>query len=307
MSLLQEIQAECTAKGADVPRLLRLCLQLAGRLKHGALREWVLWELNGYPSEAQVPKYRTFAVRSLGHFVDRVTGSEATLMISLGVLPENLRTEYAVVRLDQPISQYQQLVHESASTVDQSGVVTLPWRIEHAVKYGSKMTQGLQCINAWREIPIAGLVGMLDTVKTRVLSMVLDLEGEDPRAGEVPSDRPSISEAKVTQIITTNIYGGNVQNLSAGSSGVSQAAGDQVVAGDVESLARALTAAGVTAEETAELRTALAVDAPQPSGSFGASTTAWLKKFARSAASSGREVAIGLVTQVLSKYVGLQS
>jgi AbiTii len=303
MSLLQEIQGECTARDVDVARLLRLCLQLAGRLRHEQLKAWVQAELNGYAPGDALPDYRVFRVRSMGHFADRLIG-EATLQVPMSVLPHELRKKFSEIRFDGPISQYEDLIRQSKASPESSGLLQLPWPVSISLHYASKISP-MQCISAWQEMPVSGLVGMIDSVKTRVLSLALDLENEDPKAGEITSGKVRIPEATVSQIITTNIYGGHVQNLAAGSNDVTQTAGPQVVAGDVDSLDRWLKANGFGDEDIATLRMAFKEDASAGEKGVGHRVRDWLGRLSLGSIRAGKDVAVNVVAQAVSAYLGI--
>ncbi|MCU4366444.1 hypothetical protein KTG70_15320 [Acinetobacter variabilis] len=57
--------------------------------------------------------------------------------------------------------------------------------------------------------------GVLDIVKTRILSFVLEIEALDPDAGEAALNSNPIPQEQVSQIFNINISG-NVQNLASG-------------------------------------------------------------------------------------------
>ena len=177
MSLLAEIQNECLAKDGSVSRLLRLCLQLAARLKHEPLKKWVLRELNGYSDSDSIPDYRVYRTRSMGYFADQFV--QVTLQIPGNLMPEPLKTRFSTARMDQPISQYEELLQG-----DSDGTCQLPWPQELALRYGPKVSP-IQCLKIWQELPRSAVAGLVDTVKTRVLSMVLDIETENPAAGDI--------------------------------------------------------------------------------------------------------------------------
>ena len=252
MSLLAEIQQECTAKEGDVSRILRLCLQLSVRLKHEPLKEWVLHELNGYPEGVMLPEYRIFKTGSRGFFADRLVG-KLTLDIPMSGLDEPLRTRFSEARLDRPIRQYEELL-----AADSEDDFQLPWPQEVALYYGPKVSP-IQCLRMWQVMPRAGLAGLIDTVKTRVLSMALEIESLNPAAGDI-AGASSIPEPAVAQIFNTNIFGGQVGNLAAGSTGVVQNVGGQVQQGDMQSLKSYLQAIGLEQSEISELGDAIDAD-----------------------------------------------
>lgn len=299
MSLLREIQSECAAKDASVTRLLRQCLILAARLDNQSLREWAELELNGYPDGASLPGYRVFGVRSRGNFLDRFIGS-GTLDIPVSVLPEDLRKQYAEARLCQPISQYEDLVRRSEG--DKEGMLRLPWPIGLAVKYGSRISP-MQCVEAWKELPVAALVGMIETVKTRILTLSLDLERADPRAGEVPSTSLNVSSERVAQIVVTNIYGGQVGNVAAGSPGATQANQVQVVQGDMASLLQHLRGLGFDDASLQELPAAVDADTKEGAQGLGNRTKEWLSKAAARAGGFAKDLSKEMLTSLAAKAI----
>ena len=302
MSLLAEIQNECLAKDGSVSRLLRLCLQLAARLKHEPLKTWVLHELNGYPDAESIPDYRFHHTRSLGFFADQFR--QVTLQIPGNLMPEPLKTRFNTARMDQPISQYEELLQGSSTDAFQ-----MPWPQELALRYGPKVSP-IQCLKMWQELPRSAMAGLVDTVKTRVLSMVLDIEMENPAAGEIAGSAQPISESKVAQIFNTNIYGGQVGNVAAGSSGVTQKVGDQVVAGDLASLKKYLGSIGVTDPENVALVAALKEDQVSGAG-LGARVNEWLANLRQRVNVVGADIAkqslAGMAAQAVLVYLGIGS
>jgi len=307
MALLQDIVAAATQEDCDVPSLLRKALVLASRLRNDALKDWVSYELNGYPEEALVPEYRRSDVISYGFFSDRFVG-RARLQVPVTVLPEQFRDKYRRVILQNPISALVDLLNRSK---EKGSEIIFPWP-SAARQYAQKVSP-LQCISAWRVLNPSFVAGVLDTVKTRILLLSLDLEAADPSAGDVPSTQSSLSEARVSQIITTHIHG-TVQNFSAGGDNVTQTATLTVVAGDKQSLIGAIKSAGLQAEEIEELSKALAADEAAPSPGqpgMGERVKAWLGnlhvKAAQGLASVSTEVVAGLITSALLAYFGLGS
>ena len=305
MALLQDIVAEATRPNCDLPSLLRKALVLASRLRNDELKMWVSHELNGYPEQELVPEYRRSDVISYGFFADRFVG-QATLQVPATVLPEEFREKYRRVVLQNPINA---LVDLLARSKEKGSEITFPWP-SAARQYAQKVSP-LQCISAWRSLNPSFVAGVIDTVKTRILLLSLDLEAADPGAGDVPSTQSTLSEAKVNQIITTHIHG-TVQNFSAGGDNVTQTATLAVFAGDRQSLLQAVRSAGLQAEEVEELSSALAADEAGPEtgqASMGQRVKAWLGnlhvKAAQGLASVSTEVVAGLITAALLAYYGI--
>ncbi len=304
MGLLQEITEEAVSKNTDIPRLLRLCLVLAARLGHAPLKEWARLELEGYPIEVAVPPYRVMRVRNLGQFED---GHHAPKMfeIPVSLLPESIRDHYKK-------SEFRDSVAECAHLVDsldkKTGRLQIPWPIELAVKYASKLVSHGQCAKAWMEVSPSELVGLLDQIRTKVLAFVLEIEAADPSAGEIggPAKTKLQTEA-VTHIFNTTITG-PVQNLALGSSNVWQSAVSSISSGDEPALLKALESMGVSEDDRGALHDALVKDRAGGAKGMGAKVKEWLggmaKKASETAASEGAKAGIDWATKALLAYFG---
>jgi len=306
MTLLQDIVASATQDNCDLPSLLRKALVLAARLRNDELKSWLGYELNGYPTESLVPDYRRAETISYGFFADRFIG-QATLQVPLSVLPEQFREKYKTVALQNPINA---LVDLHTRSKDEETSIELPWP-PAARRYAQKVSP-LECIKVWRALNPSFVAGVVDTVKKRILLMALDLEAEDPAAGDVPSTYNAVSEAKVSQIINTHIHG-TVQNFSAGGDHITQSATLNIATGDLESLVKTLKYAGLNSEDIAELTTAISEDQRHADlateTGVSSKVKAWLGnlqiKAARGLAAVGPEVVGGVITQAILLYFGM--
>jgi hypothetical protein len=177
MSLIHDIQAASIAEHSDIPTLLRMCKLLAARISHKEFAEWVDKELNGYPTIKELPDYRMVQVDSYGSFVGSLSRA-GKLQIPVSVLPEELQEQYRHAYMGSSISAYTALL-----TGKSAGSVQEPWPVGLAVHNASTLTPDMQCVSAWKEIPIGAIVRLMDSVKTRVLGFAIDLERGHPLAG----------------------------------------------------------------------------------------------------------------------------
>lgn len=303
MSLLSEIISEATGKTRDIPRLLRLCLTLAYKLKHDPLLCWVRHELEGYPKSVPLPAYRLSQGRSRGEFIGRMTG---VLDLPASILPEKIRPRYETLELRDSISEYANLVEHSK----EDSRLQIPWPPEYALKFGSSYVTDGQCVRAWLEISPSQLAAMIDQIITKVLTFALEIEAEVPNAEEIGSpNQPAIKEEQVTQIFKTTIQG-NVQNYSAGSSHFQQIAAGSVLKGDLESLVAFLKTTGLADRDIEHLQDALKEDSDEAPAhnDFGPSVAGWLGSMVLKARKGligiGTEVVTGVVTQAILNFLG---
>lgn len=210
MSLLREIQKDAVNSNVSVSDLLRKCKILAYRLGNEEFKSWVEFELNGYEFDHLVPEYRIIYVGSKGHFVGSFGKSFNNADIPTHGLPEDLRKICTKASFTNPIAAL-----ESYAANDKNGQLTQSWNLAILAKYGSNMYSDFNCIQAWKVIPIASVIGIIDTVKTKILNFVLEIELINPEAGEAELNSNPIPQDQVSQVFNINISG-NVQNLASG-------------------------------------------------------------------------------------------
>ena len=275
---------------------------LAARLQHKPLQDWARLELEGYPIDTPLPAYRVLRGRNKGQFhSELITG---ILEIPINLLPEALRPRYRQHEFRDSAAECAHLI----AGLGPDAQLQIPWPIELALKYGSKLIAEGQCISAWMEVSPAELAAVADQIKTKVLAFALEIEAADPRAGEVGGvEGLTLAPERVAQIFQTNITG-TVQNLALGSSQVAQAAVGHLVAGDEKALLKALEALGISEPERNELQAAIAQDKPAGMAGMGPKVREWLggiaKKAGETAASEAAKASVEWVSRALAAYFG---
>jgi len=244
MSLLRDIQKAAVTSDGDLPTLLRKCQVLGARLGSAEFREWVQCELSGYPQGTPLPPYRHFGCISKGNFSGPFGKQLRNAPIPTMCLPEDFREFFQEVELSGPIASIQAMI-----TQGEGGVLHEPWPADFVALVGRDIYQGMNCLEAFKIVPNAALVAVLDAVRNRVLTFALDIEALNPDAGEAePNTRP-IPETQVQQVVH-NTFNGPVQNVATGNSGsVFQVAGNQHQndAATLAELLKAIQSAGVPA------------------------------------------------------------
>jgi hypothetical protein len=152
MSLIHDIQAAAISPTTDIPSLLRMCKLLAARISHQQFGEWVDRELNGYPDFDSIPDYRIAQVESYGSFLGPFSRANR-MQVPASVLPEPLRERYRHAYMGGSISAYSSLLEG-----DKTGHLEEAWPLNLAIHHASKIMNDMQCISAWKEIPIGAVV-----------------------------------------------------------------------------------------------------------------------------------------------------
>lgn len=306
MSLLREIQTDTVDANVDISVVLRKCLVLAVRLGNKDFKLWVERELNGYTSREDLAEYRILKVESHGNFLG-VDWKANDMPIAPSSIPEKYRDIVTTVYFMDPISSYQSLIRGKENGGD---VLSNPWPADLIRLVGSKIYEGMNCMSAWKVIPRGAIAALLDTVRNRVLSFVLEIEVEAPDAGEAPPNVRPITDERVSQVFNTYIQG-NVTSLVAGSQITTQNIEITVVQNDLDSLKQYLASLGIGEPDLKELDQAIHEDAQSGvKGGLGSKVRVWLGKMISKAGSSTWNVATSaaanILIKALSTYYGFQ-
>ena len=216
MSLLREIQNAAIDSNTELAVLLRKCKVLAARLGNPEFKQWVESELSGYDNAEDLPEYRILRVNSKGHFSGPFQSGLRNADIPLFCIEKDFHKTLSHSYLTQAIAALESLVEDASG-----GTLQEPWNPDLVAYFGQDIYQGMNCMQAWKVIPVASIVAALDAVRNRILNFVLEIEAESPDAGEAPINSSPVPQEKVHQIFNTYITG-NVQNVATGSSNVSQ-------------------------------------------------------------------------------------
>lgn len=208
MGLLSEIESIATDSAIPIVDLLRKCKVLAARLKHKEFADWVNSELSGYNETETLPSYRCLPTPSpIGHFSGPFGSGLNNVPIPISLLPEVVQKHVSEARMSQPIAELENLAKSKNGTLEcaWSGDVI-------AIAQQTRIYQNMVLMAASSKISSAMLLGIIDTVRTKVLDYVLAIQATNPQADEAtPSGPAPISPATLHQTFNTTIIGqGNV-------------------------------------------------------------------------------------------------
>jgi hypothetical protein len=289
--LLDKIIELATDEDKPLPVLLRQCVVLGHELKNESLKTWANQELNGYADPEQVPKYRILHAGATGLFNAGYAFPTVKRPIPPSAMEEAHRWAATEVRLFEPISAY-----ENALKSAQSGrSLAIPWNADLIAYYQAELMEGHALIRAWQDISFGAVAGMLDTVRTRVLNVALDIKSEigesDADLKTVPS-RAEVAD-RVNHIIVNHIYGGTVfvgeqQTIST----------QNISVGNWEDLKKALLSHGIQDPEISKLSKAIEEDGK----TFGGKVKDWIARNATKVWDHGLQLSTSVGSAVLTEY-----
>lgn len=295
MSLLDDIIKAITETDEKTSSILRKCLVLSYKLKNDSLKSWVSKELNGYDyDDPDMPEYRKIGAPAKGVFLGSFGQQINDQPIPSAVMKEEHRHWAERAKLPQPIAAYEDVKG------DENRVI--PWPGNLVIFYQAKFFDGDMVLNrAWQEIPGTVMVGIVDTVRTRVLTFVLELKEQTVEEEvEVEKLPPSTVQTLVqmTVIGGTNVFG-NVEQFAA----------TTVQVGDAASLKGTLAALGVSREELDALEADITADQAEETKALGKRTLNWIVRNAKAAGKGavkiGGDVATAVMTEAIKRYMGL--
>lgn len=289
--LLEKIIELATDAEKPISVLLRQSVVLGHELKNASLKRWANQELNGYTEADNVPEYRIIYAGATGTFNAGYAYPTIKRPIPASVMDEKHRWAATEARLTEPISSYESILQTDRT----KGNLSIPWTADMVTYYQKRFMDDHALLQAWQDISYGAIVGLVDTVRNRVLNVALDIKSEigetDAELKKVPSSS-QVAE-KVNHIIVNHIYGGtvflgdqktvNVQNISAG---------------NWEDLKKALQLRGIQDAEIGELSEAIEQDGK----TLGVKVKAWVAKNANKVWDHGLQLGTSVGTAVLTEY-----
>jgi len=274
--------------------VLRQCIVLSSQLKVPVLRTWAERELKGYDSAEGVPDYRIIGAGAFGAFDGY--RQYPSRPIPAAMLEKEHQHWAQTVYLLSAVAAYEGL--------DGDKQLVFYWPGNMIGYYQSKLLQGAVLISAWQEIPKSAIAGMLDTIRTRVLTTAIDIKADFEKEGvdlnhlDVPQHSPQ--SQKANQIVISQILDAHFYVASGDITQITQ----NIQMGNWESLQTALDRSGIDKAERELLRGAL-----EHEKKIGEGVRGWIARNAGKVLDKGLEVGTNIgskvLTDIITRYLGL--
>ncbi len=290
--LLDKIIELATDNQQPLTVLLRQCVVLSYEVNNERLRAWANDELKGYSDAATVPEYRIISAGATGLFV-----GSGWVRCEQGIPSVAMEKEHRkwaeVVEMADSVGTLEDMV-TSASKDSQ---IEFGWDDNLVLFYRDKLMPGWRLLSARQVVPKSAIAGMLDTIRTSVLNLALELKSE---IGESDADltkiKPNSAEAeKVNSIVLTQIFGGTVY-MAGGQQNVNV---QNIAVGNWEDLKKVLKESGIDEKEVTELSQAL----QQDNKTMGATVKEWISRNSGKVLNSGVQVGVSVGTSILTQYI----
>ncbi|CAC9688152.1 hypothetical protein [Delftia tsuruhatensis] len=284
---------------------LRLRL-LAARIGSQPLAEWVRYESEGYPRDAELPGYRFIPVSYTANFSGPFGSGIKNAPISPYLVKKFAGEHWVRHEMRESIAAVDDLL----ATAGDDGHLGINAADLILVLQG-KVYPDYACNSVTGSIARSSLASIRHAVRSRVLELTLELEKSVPDATAIaigPAALPSApSAATATQIAQQIIYGNFTSIAATGDGATIQVA---VAPHDTQSLAQFLTGSGMVEEDAKELARLAASEKPRAPRNPWVLRCAigWLRisKGCVRCLEDGVAVTTDVVKEALLKYYGLK-
>ena len=296
MHIVGQLIKQATDESVSLTVLLRNAMVLAYDLENDKLKTWVQLELDGYPDNSDaIPPYRKLPAHSTGNFLGYCHSQLRNAPIPTINLPDLLK-EYATnITLPGGIHSLEAILSSD------TGPVRFPWPADVLAAYGSEMYENYTCADASRLVSRSQVAQILDTVRNRLRTFLLEIEQISPdiKNGD---DVAAISPETVAQLFNVTIMGDS--NVLAMGQTVEQHANQSIQQGDAAALREGLRNLGVPDNEIDQLEEAIEKDGtPSNAQGLGTHVRIWLGKATEKIASGAWEVGSNLAISTLPKLI----
>ena len=112
-------------------------------------------------------------------------------------IPKKLRERLTFLKMQQGVSGLASLARGS-----ESDTIHMNWPADVYPLFDGKVYENMRLAQAWLALPKSSVIGILSTVRNRILDFALEIEATNPDAGEATPDAKPIPEERVSQIFT---------------------------------------------------------------------------------------------------------
>ena len=192
---------------ADIQTALKRTKVLLQELNNDKLLQWVNYEIEGYPENADIPDYRIIGGQVYGTYFK---GSIAThvqynhVPISLGNLPDEIKNDILTIKITQGIEALNAMVIESRRKENGGLTRLIPSELyPHIAQANNDL--GMIIVTASVELNMAEILNIFPKIESKLLDILLFLEKQFGNLDDLDINTESKSEEELERI-TNHIY-----------------------------------------------------------------------------------------------------
>ena len=263
--------------------------------------EWVKHESEGYPKAVSVPEYRLVGVSYTGSWSGPWGSGITNAPIPSHLIEEFASDKWTRHEVRESIAAVEVLATKDHLGIDASNLILL---------LQGKVYEGYACNSVTGSISATEMSEIIQSVRSRVLELTIELEKSVPEAIEVQLSQPAAKEdsnEQVTQIFNQTVYG-NLNHVNAsGNAQVSLT----ITQGNVESMVSELAKAGIPEDAAKEFTDIVASEKPGTvEHPLGPKAIDWMTQNIKKVAGGTWKIGVGVFAKVVEeaalRYYGLK-
>lgn len=303
LNLMRQIRDGATSSQTALGEVLRLCMRLGQQLSNKELVDWARKEASGYTEKEELPDYRILPTEVRGDFFGPFQSGIKNAHVPKSVIEEEHRENLFSVHLMEPVNQLEQY----ARSKDGSSTYQISWSGDAIAYYQHKeiYSNGLVLASAWRLMTGQNILGVLETIRTRVLDFILQIQEELGVDMDEPNDAKEIttvSPQAINNIFNNTINGGQVSLSNSGDATVGSI---NISTGNLEELKDYLASIGVGKTDINKLNNSITKDG-KVRDTLGPEVSKWLSsmgvKALKGGLNVGKDIAVSVMTKALMSY-----
>lgn len=290
MGFLENIQADLVDHNKSIAGTLLKLRLLAAKLGSDELTEWIKYEAEGYPQDADIPTYRVVSISFSGTFHGPLGSGVKDAPIPPLLIEEFAGEDWITSRFRESAAAVENMANQkNGINLDFSNLI-IPLR--------GKVYPGYEPAQIVGFISQTPLIEMSNAIRNRLLEITIEIAKKIPGAEGV--ELASISRApEVTSQIFNQTVHGNITHIQ--STGADANIQVTINKHDLESLKTGLLRSGLSEEESEEV--AKLISEQEPSDQINTGFNDGIRKWLAARIASGFDAAFKGGVSALTKVV----
>lgn len=272
---------------------------IQSKLKVDELKNWLSNELSGYSNDKDVPEYRVFHVRIVGHFVGAFGREWRNTPLMLDELGKSLDINFYEHTELGGIKGIEDAVGQATG----ESTLMIPFgqsMVNNLADLYRKNDPNTHLISAGKIVLPSQYRNVLDQTKQRLLDILLELQEKFPNMDD---DFKPTSETKeqARNIVNYYVYGGsNNTNLGVGDK-VVQSGNKQTIKADLKEFTEQLKNLSVPAEEIDLIKDV--IESKEPKESKLSKAIKWVGQLSKKMVAKGIELKLPEIIDATEKMI----
>ena len=298
---LESIQADLVDHDKSIASTLLKLRLLAAKLGSDELTEWIKYEAEGYPQDAEIPTYRVLPVSFSGTFHGPLGSGVKDAPIPPLLIKQIAGEEWINYKIRESAASVENMAHQKNGIhLDLSNLI-IPLR--------GKVYPGYEPAQIVGFISQTPLIEISNAIRNRLLEITIEIAKKIPGAEGVELTSITRAPGETKQIVHQTIHG-NMTNIQ--STGADANIQVTINKHDLESLKTGLLRSGLSEEESEEVAKLISGEKPndQVNTGFNDGIRKWLGDRISSGLDAGFKGGISVLTKVVQEaamqYWGLK-